>query len=81
MKRKNPTNKDHFQAINGLHMMMNQQMHQITMVSEVVSDLLDFLDKKEEFKVYLQEKQALREDTAKKKKEKKDDNIERDNRK
>lgn len=79
MKRKNPTNKDHFQAINGLHMMMNQQMHQITMVSEVVSDLLDFLDKKEEFKVYLQEKQALREDTAKKKKEKKDDNIERDN--
>ena len=62
-------------------MMMNQQMHQITMVSEVVSDLLDFLDKKEEFKVYLQEKQALREDTAKKKKEKKDDNIERDNRK
>ena len=79
MKRKNPTNKDHFQAINGLHMMMNQQMHQITMVSEVVSDLLDFLDKKEEFKVYLQEKQALREDTAKKKKEKIDDNIERDN--
>ena len=46
-------------------MMMNQQMHQITMISEVVSDLLDFLDKKEEFKVYLQEKQQLREETKK----------------
>ena len=74
MKRKNPTNKDHFQAINSLHMMMNQQMHQITMISEVVSDLLDFLDKKEEFKVYLQEKQQLREAETKES-EDKDDNT------
>ena len=75
MKRKNPTNKDHFQAINGLHMMMNQQMHQITMISEVVSDLLDFLDKKEEFKVYLQEKQQLREAETKKESENADDIV------
>mgnify|MGYP003141404505 FL=1 len=56
-------------------MMMNQQMHQITMISEVVSDLLDFLDKKEEFKVYLQEKQQLREAETKKESEDKDDNT------
>ena len=56
-------------------MMMNQQMHQITMISEVVSDLLDFLDKKEEFKVYLQEKQQLREAETKKESENKDDNT------
>lgn len=48
-------------------MMMNQQMHQITMISEVVSDLLDFLDKKEEFKTFLMNKQKLREADSKKK--------------
>ena len=56
-------------------MMMNQQMHQITMISEVVSDLLDFLGKKEEFKVYLQEKQQLREAEAKKESENADDIV------
>ena len=56
-------------------MMMNQQMHQITMISEVVSDLLDFLGKKEEFKVYLQEKQQLREAKAKKESEVPDDIV------
>ena len=56
-------------------MMMNQQMHQITMISEVVSDLLDFLDKKEEFKVYLQEKQQLREAETKKESEAPDDIV------
>lgn len=56
-------------------MMMNQQMHQITMISEVVSDLLDFLDKKEEFKVYLQEKQQLREAETKKESENADDIV------
>ena len=49
-------------------MMMNQQMHQITMISEVVSDLLDFLGKKEEFKIYLKEKQLLRQEEAQKNK-------------
>jgi hypothetical protein len=39
-----------------------------------VSDLLDFLDKKEEFKVYLQEKQQLREAETKES-EDKDDNT------
>ena len=63
-------------------MMMNQQMHQITMISEVVSDLLDFLGKKEEFKVYLQEKLQLRQEEAKKKEsEDTDDNAKSDNRK
>jgi len=52
--------------INGLHMMMNQQMHQITVVSEVVSDLLDFLNKKEEFMGYLKDKQELRAKDAEK---------------
>ena len=46
------------------------------MVSEVVSDLLDFLDKKEEFMAYLKEKQALRAKEAKKVKEKEDVNTE-----
>ena len=54
-------------------MMMNQQMHQITMISEVVSDLLDFLE--EEFKVYLQEKQQLREAETKKESENADDIV------
>jgi hypothetical protein len=37
------------------------------MISEVVSDLLDFLDKKEEFKTFLMNKQKLREADSKKK--------------
>lgn len=45
------------------------------MISEVVSDLLDFLDKKEEFKVYLQEKQQLREAKAKEESETPDDIV------
>ena len=57
-------------------MMMNQQMHQITMISEVVSDLLDFLDKKEEFKTFLMNKQKLREADSKKK-DSKEENVDK----
>jgi len=41
-------------------MMINQNMQQVTMVSELLSDFLDFINKKQEFMDYLKEKQELR---------------------